>query len=107
VTAQDATTSKSHKNAKARREKKKTEGPTVEVKSKDGVTVISAPKRSFPEQVRLYFKGVVAESRRVSWPSKPQVIGGTVTTLFILVVFSAYLGGMDWVLNSLTFRLGL
>lgn len=107
MTAQDAT--KSHKNAKARREKKKTDGPAEEVRrSKDGVTVVaSAPKRSLPEQVRLYLKGVVAESRRVSWPSKPQVVGGTMTSLFILVVFSMYLGGMDWVLNALTARLGL
>jgi preprotein translocase SecE subunit len=107
MTAQDAATSKSHKNAKARREKKKIEGPTVEVKGKDGVAVVSQPKRSFPDQVRLYFKGVVAESRRVSWPSKPQVVGGTVTTLFILAVFSLYLGGMDWLLAALTDRLGL
>lgn len=106
MTAQDAT--RAHKNAKARREKKKTAGPTVEVVGKDGgVTVVSAPQRSFPERVRLYFKGVAAESRRVSWPSKPQVIGGTITTLFILVVFSAYLGGMDWLLNGLTVQLGL
>lgn len=106
MTAQDAT--KSHKNAKARRDKKKTAGPTVEVVGKDGgVTVVSAPRRSFPERIRLYFKGVAAESRRVSWPSKPQVIGGTITTLFILVVFSAYLGGMDWMLNRLTIQLGL
>jgi preprotein translocase subunit SecE len=106
MTAQDAPAPR-HKNAKARREKKKIEGPTEEVRRKDGVTVVSMPKRSFPERVRLYFKGVAAESRRVSWPSKPQVIGGTVTTLFILVVFSIYLGGMDWMLSSLTMSLGL
>jgi preprotein translocase SecE subunit len=106
MTAQDASAPRP-KNAKARREKKKTDGPIEEVRRKDGVTVVSLPKRSLLERVRLYFKGVVAESRRVSWPGKPQVVAGTITTLFILVVFSAYLGSMDWMLNSITTQLGL
>ncbi len=113
--AQDAP--KSNKNAKERRAKKKSEVGTAGTSAaetvgsgktrREGVAVTSAPKRSIPEQVRLYFKGVVAESKRVSWPGKPQVVAGTVTTLFILVVFSIYLGSMDWVLSQLTIRLGL
>lgn len=109
--AQDAP--KTHKNAKERRAKKKTEGgSTVEETSgarvrRGDVPVVAAPKRSFPDNVRFYLKGVAAETRRVSWPGKPQVIAGTMTTLFILIVFSVYLGGMDWMLNGITVRLGL
>ena len=99
------------KNAKARRAKDKVTGGSPEAKAprahREGGTVTSAPKRSFPETVRNYFKGVVAESKRVSWPGKPEVIAGTVTTLFILIVFSIYLGSMDYFLNAVTIRLGL
>lgn len=115
--AQDAP--KSNKNARERRAlaKNKADGspsgsPVEETSGsgrtrREGGAVASAPKRSIPEQVRLYFKGVVAENKRVSWPGKPQVVAGTVTTLFILVVFSIYLGSMDWVLSNLTTRFGL
>ena len=110
MTAQDAT--KAHKNAKARREKSKTQGstPREEVKvqrSGGGATVSSKPKGSPVERLRNYFKGVYAESKRVSWPGKNEVRGGTLVTLFILVVFSVYLVGMDFLLNKLTMRLGL
>lgn len=107
MTAQDAT--KAHKNAKARRDKKKADGTTgedVKVRRERG-SVVSAPKRSMPERIRRYFQGVAAENRRVSWPGKPEVIAGTVTTLFILVVFSVYLGGIDYVFKVITARLGL
>lgn len=110
MTAQDAT--KAHKNAKARREKNKTQGAAprgeeVKVQRSGGGVVSTKPKGSALDRLRNYFKGVIAESKRVSWPGKNEVRSGTLVTLFILVVFSMYLGGMDFLLNKLTTRLGL
>ena len=109
MTAQDAT--KAHKNAKARREKSKTQGATtreeVKVQRSGGAVVSPKPKGSPVERLQNYFKGIIAESKRVSWPGKKEVYAGTMVTLFILVVFSIYLGGMDFLLNRLTTQLGL
>ncbi len=109
MTAQDAT--KANKNAKARRERKKTDetssGKEVKIHRDGGSVVTTKPKGSPVERLRNYFKGIVAESKRVSWPGKKEVYAGTMVTLFILVVFSIYLGGMDLLLNQLTTRLGL
>ena len=110
--AQDAPKSKNARERRLREKERLAAGGSPEVKPTrtprgEGGAVVSAPKRSFPEQVRVYFKGVVAESKRVSWPGKPEVIAGTVTTLFILVVFSMYMGSMDYLLNELTTHLGL
>jgi preprotein translocase SecE subunit len=102
------------KNAKARRAKQKEAKTPGSPESRAPRTprgehgqVIAHPRRSYADQVRAYFKGVVAESKRVTWPGKTEVIAGTVTTLVILVVFSAYMGYMDYVLNALTLKLGL
>lgn len=109
MTAQDAT--KAHKNAKARREKNKAQGPApkeeVKVQRGGGAVVSSKPQGSMLDRARNYFKGVVAESRRVTWPGKNEVRSGTMVSLFILVVFAIFLGGMDFILNKVTTGLGL
>ena len=103
MTAQDAT--KARKNAKARREKKKKD------KSKDSVSVrsdrggasggSSGPQGSLAERIVKYWRGVWAETKRVSWPSKPELIAGTVTSVVILMVFASWLGGIDFVLRKM------
>ncbi len=99
MTAQDPT--RSHKNAKARREKGKQEGTPAEESKlrKEGGSASYAEKKSLLERTRRYLKGVWAEMKRVSWPSKPELIAGTITTLFVLLVFSGYLGGLDLILR--------
>ena len=98
MTAQDAT--KSRKNAKERRAKKKEQGSkeTPSPRSDKG-GVKSAPKGSILEQVTRFFKGVVAETRRVSWPSKPELIAGTITSIVILLIFAGWLGLLDFILG--------
>lgn len=109
MTAQDAT--KAHKNAKARRERKNSDdapaGEEVKVHRGGGSVAPAKPKGSPVERLRNYFKGIYAESKRVSWPGKKEVYGGTMVTLIILVIFSAYLGTLDYVLNRVTTGLGL
>jgi preprotein translocase SecE subunit len=101
MTAQDAT--KARKNAKARREKKKTKSKdSVSVRSdKGGASVSSGPQGSLPERIVKYWRGVWAETKRVSWPGKPELIAGTVTSVVILMVFASWLGGIDYLLRNL------
>lgn len=106
MTAQDATKSrdKSEKNAKARREKKKTSPESKgsgSVRSERGGASNAGPKGSLPERVVKYWKGVLAETRRVSWPSKPELVAGTITTIFILMIFAGWLGGLDYFLRQI------
>lgn len=105
MAAQDAT--KSRKNAKERRAKKKEAGgkkPTAVRTEKGGATTSEGPKGSLPERIVRYWKGVIAETKRVSWPSKPELVAGTITSIFILLVFAGWLGGLDWILIRLLGR---
>lgn len=118
MAAQDTT--KTYKNAKERRERKKQsvtapesngsgDGTTSVSKrsvAREGASVTSAGQRSWTAQAKSYLKGVIAESRRVTWPGKAEVIAGTVTTTIILLASSVFLGGLDVVLGRLTSSLG-
>ena len=100
MTAQDAT--KSRKNAKERRAKKKETGATEAVSStrSDKGGVKSTPKGGILEQITRFLKGVLAETRRVSWPSKPELIAGTITSIVILLIFAGWLGLLDYILGK-------
>lgn len=96
-------TAQPHKNAKARRKKSKESGPSdaVAVRSDKGGATTPKPQGSLGERVVRYVNGVLAETKRVSWPSKPEVIAGTVTSIFILSVFAIWLGGLDYLLTKI------
>lgn len=103
MTAQDAT--KARKNAKARREKKKQDNskdsPSVRTE-KGGASMGSpGPKGNMVERIVKYWRGVVAETKRVSWPGKPELIAGTVTSVVVLMVFASWLGGIDFLLRKI------
>ena len=96
---------KSEKNAKARRAKKK-DSPSESkgsgsVRAERGGATVSGPKGSIPERIVKFWKGVVAETKRVSWPSKPELVAGTITTVFILMIFAGWLGGLELLLRRL------
>lgn len=100
MTAQDAT--RARKNAKARREKKKQDdgSNTASVRSDRGGASAAAPQGSYPERLVRYWKGIYQEMKRVAWPSKPELIAGTLSSIFILMVFAGWLGGLDWFLMT-------
>lgn len=95
-------TAQPHKNAKARRNKSKDGGTSdaVAVRSDKGGATTPKPQGSLMERVVRYVNGVIAETRRVSWPSKPEVVAGTMTSIFILTVFAIWLGGLDFLLTK-------
>ena len=93
--------SKDHKNAKARRKKSK-ESPSADAvaRSDKGGGATAKPQGSLMERTARYFNGIIAETKRVSWPSKPEVVAGTITSIFILMTFAIWLGGLDFILKQ-------
>lgn len=55
-------------------------------------------------QVFQFFKEVKAEMAKVKWPTVPDFIGATIIVLIIMVVFSIYLGAIDYAFYNLLFK---
>jgi preprotein translocase subunit SecE len=46
-----------------------------------------------------YFNDVVAEMKKVVWPTREMLIASTVIVIIVSLLFAAYIMGADWVLN--------
>lgn len=94
---------KERKNAKARRQKKKetATGSDERGTKKESTTVTTAENLGPFERLKRFLASVAAEFKRVTWPSKPELVAGTVVTLFTLVLFSGYLGILDAVFSRI------
>jgi preprotein translocase SecE subunit len=52
-------------------------------------------------RIRNYYDEVITEGKRVTWPSKEDMKGGTVVLLVVLFGLSVILGTLDWFLGKL------
>jgi preprotein translocase subunit SecE len=57
-------------------------------------TIVAKPKQ-WVTTVRDFFRDVVAEMKKVTWPSRSEVVGTTVVVIVATVVFAVYLWGCD------------
>ncbi len=48
-----------------------------------------------------YLKEVKAELKKVTWPTRSETISSTYLVLVMVVIISAYLGVVDWLLSLL------
>jgi preprotein translocase subunit SecE len=48
-----------------------------------------------------YFYDVVAEMKKVIWPTREMLVASTVIVIVISLIFAAYIMGADWVLNKI------
>jgi preprotein translocase subunit SecE len=53
------------------------------------------------ERVLDFFREVRGEFRRITWPSRPEVIGLTALVLLIIVLLSIYVGLLDFIFQLL------
>jgi preprotein translocase subunit SecE len=53
------------------------------------------------ERVLDFFRQVRGEFRRITWPSRPEVIGLTALVLLIIVLLSIYVGLLDFIFQLL------
>ena len=92
MAAQEA---KTRKNAKARRQKKSDAPASEERGRSESGQNATAEGGGLVARLRKYLVGVVAESKRVTWPTKAELTAGTLVTFFTLVMFAGYLGLLD------------
>jgi len=50
------------------------------------------------EKLRQYVKDTMAELRKMSWPTKDELIGSTIVTVVVSVIISVFIGAVDRIL---------
>ena len=51
------------------------------------------------EKFKKFLKEVVAELRKVTWPTKEELIGSTIVTVVVSIVVAVFIGIVDRVLT--------
>ena len=59
----------------------------------------------FVTRVREFVQEVLLEFRRVTWPSRQELINSTVVVITVTVVVALFLGGVDIVLARIVERI--
>jgi preprotein translocase subunit SecE len=65
----------------------------------------AAEKRSLPARLALYYRQVVAELRKVIWPTRKELITYTVVVLVFVSIIMLYVGLLDLGLAKLAFAI--
>jgi preprotein translocase subunit SecE len=50
---------------------------------------------------REYFQGLIAEMRRVTWPTRQEWVSATVLTVTLVLVVGLFTSGCDWLFTQL------
>ena len=53
------------------------------------------------QKIKNYFQGVVTETRKITWPSRKDVINHTLTVVLVLVAAVILFGGIDFAFSKL------
>ena len=51
------------------------------------------------EKITRFLKEVVAELRKVTWPSKDELVGSTIVTIVVSLVVALFIGVVDRILT--------
>ncbi len=51
------------------------------------------------EKIKKFLKEVVAEMRKVTWPTKNELIGSTLVTVVVSLIVAIFIGIVDRVLS--------
>ena len=51
------------------------------------------------EKIKKFLKEVVAELRKVTWPSKDELVGSTIVTIVVSCIVAIFIGIVDRVLT--------
>lgn len=52
-------------------------------------------------KVKKYLKNVRAEFDKISWPSREEIVSFTILVILMVVVLTAYVGGLDALFSQL------
>jgi preprotein translocase subunit SecE len=53
------------------------------------------------QKLKQYLKDTMGELRKMSWPTKDELIGSTIVTVVVSVIISIFIGVVDRVLVTL------
>lgn len=51
------------------------------------------------EKIKKFLKEVVAELRKVTWPSKDELVGSTIVTIVVSLIVAIFIGIVDRILS--------
>ena len=63
-------------------------------------SVGAAPKKPLPARVSLFYRQVLAELRKVIWPTRKELITYTTVVIFFVLVVIAYVTALDYVFGK-------
>jgi|GEM_PF-588787 len=55
-------------------------------------------------KIKLYFQGVITESRKINWPSRQKVINDTLIVIAVVAVATLIFGAIDLGLSKILER---
>ncbi len=58
------------------------------------------PKKPLPARVSLFYRQVLAELRKVIWPTRKELITYTTVVIFFVLVVIAYVTALDYVFGK-------
>ncbi len=53
------------------------------------------------QKMVTFYREVVVEMGKVSWPSREQLQVSTIVVLVFTLIFAAFIGAFDWVLSQI------
>ena len=65
----------------------------------------TAEKGQFLGRIQAFFQDVLAEVKKVTWPSKDELKASTTVVLILLILFAAIIGLMDVALGRVVVEL--
>ncbi len=57
------------------------------------------PVKSYVNSVKQFLSEVVSELKKVTWPNRKETLGATGVVLILVIIVSAYLGMVDYILS--------
>jgi len=51
------------------------------------------------EKIRKYWKETLAELRKMTWPTKDELLGSTIVTVVVSMIVAIFIGIVDWILR--------
>lgn len=57
--------------------------------------------KQIKEKMSLFVREVIAEGKKVSWSNRREFMGSTVVIIFSILVFSLFIGAVDFILSRL------
>ena len=57
-------------------------------------------RKPLPQRASLFYRQVIAEMRKVIWPTRKELITYTAVVIFFVLVVMAYVTGLDFIFSK-------